>query len=162
MLGMWRTALGLAAGACIVGGGLAACGTANPVATASSASGTVVASPSRSELPHTSTSTSVVPSAASTLPATPSSTSGSTAPSGSAHFGRPGAELTLTGTVEAGVEASCLILRDEKTGRQVNLNGGNKDVRLGVRVTVVGRIRNDLMSFCQQGPIFVVSSATVR
>lgn len=65
--------------------------------------------------------------------------------------------------MQEGVEASCLLLKDEKTGLQVNLAGEKTAVvRAGARVTVVGRIRNDLMSYCQQGPIFVVSSVTAR
>ena len=33
-------------------------------------------------------------------------------------------------------------------------------VTLGARITVTGRIRTDLMSYCQQGAIFQVESAT--
>lgn len=55
----------------------------------------------------------------------------------------------------------CLLLTDEKTGRRVNLSGGNDAVvALGARITVTGRIRTDLMSYCQQGAIFQVESAT--
>jgi hypothetical protein len=73
---------------------------------------------------------------------------------------QPGGRLTLTGTVESGVEPSCLVLTDEKTGMRVNLTGGNRLVRVGARVTVVGQIRTDLMSYCQQGQIFEVLTAT--
>lgn len=72
----------------------------------------------------------------------------------------PGGRLTLTGTVESGVEPRCLILEDEKTGLRVNITGGNPLVRVGARITVVGQIRKDLMSYCQQGPIFEVITAT--
>ena len=72
----------------------------------------------------------------------------------------PGRRLTLTGTVESGVEPSCLVLKDEKTGLQVNISGSNRLVRAGARVTVVGQIRTDVMSYCQQGPIFEVIAAT--
>ncbi|MET3805709.1 hypothetical protein ABIB25_002713 [Nakamurella sp. UYEF19] len=73
----------------------------------------------------------------------------------------PGEQLTLTGTVEAGVERGCLILKDTATGRQVNLTSGDKNiVKVGAKVTVVGVIRKDMMSYCQQGAIFQVVRAT--
>jgi len=69
--------------------------------------------------------------------------------------------LTLTGTIETGVERGCLLLTDEKTGRKVNLTGGDKSiVKAGARVTVVGVLRGDMMSYCQQGAIFQVLRAT--
>ena len=72
-----------------------------------------------------------------------------------------GTRMTLVGTVEEGVEASCLILTDEKTGQRFNLTGGDKTVvRPGARVTVVGVVRTDMMSYCQQGHIFQVLKAT--
>lgn len=72
-----------------------------------------------------------------------------------------GGQLTLTGTVEPGVERGCLILRDTATGRMVNLTSGDKDiVKVGAKVTVVGVIRKNVMSFCQQGSIFQVLRAT--
>jgi len=70
-------------------------------------------------------------------------------------------KLTLTGTIEAGVEHGCLVLTDDRTKRRVNLSGGNQDiVKAGATVTVVGVIRGDMLSYCQQGPIFQVLQAT--
>lgn len=79
------------------------------------------------------------------------------------HLRRAGARVSLTGRVEAGVERGCMVLTDERTGLRVTLSGGQRAVvRLGARVTVVGRIRSDLMSFCQQGPILQVLTVTAR
>jgi len=72
-------------------------------------------------------------------------------------------QLTLTGTVENGVEHGCLLLADEKTGRKVNLRGGDSSIiKDGAAVTVVGVLRPGAISFCQQGPIFQVLQAKAR
>jgi len=75
-----------------------------------------------------------------------------------------GRQLTLLGTVEEGVEHSCLILTDRHTGRRFNLTGGDPHVvKVGATVTVVGIPRSDLMSYCQQGQIFqVLRASTAR
>jgi hypothetical protein len=68
--------------------------------------------------------------------------------------GGTGAPGTLTGTVEAGVEAGCLLLR----GYQ--LIGGPRDLlRPGARVRVTGRPAPRLMTTAQQGTPFVVERA---
>ncbi|KXK61793.1 hypothetical protein AWW66_11805 [Micromonospora rosaria] len=62
---------------------------------------------------------------------------------------------TLTGTVTAGVEPGCLLLDGYL------LLGGAKDVvKAGARVTVTGKVEEGMMTTCQQGTPFVVSSAT--
>ena len=70
---------------------------------------------------------------------------------------RPGAApsltLTLTGTVEAGVEANCLLL-----GGYLLLGGDRGVVRPGARLTVTGRPEPGLMTTCQQGVPFHVES----
>jgi hypothetical protein len=72
-----------------------------------------------------------------------------------------GARVTVVGTVEDGVEPSCLILTDEKTGRRYNVMGGDRAVvKIGARVKVVGVIRTDMMSFCQQGQILQALQAS--
>ncbi len=72
-----------------------------------------------------------------------------------------GQQLTLTGTIEEGVEHGCLLLTDTATGRRYNLTGGNPAIiKVGVKVKVVGVIRKDLMSYCQQGAIFQVLTGT--
>ncbi len=163
MVGMRRWVIGMA----IAAAGLAGCGTSADTGT------TPILSTGSSAPPAASASSTLpLPSLTSTLlPPPPSSPIGTTAPptaSGgttsmfaSPPSRKPGARLTLTGTVEAGVEASCLVLEDEKTGLRVNLTGGEKAVvRVGSRITVVGQLRNDVMSYCQQGPVFVVIEAT--
>lgn len=63
-------------------------------------------------------------------------------------------EMTITGTVTVGVEVGCLLLDGYL------LIGGDPDVvRGGARVTVTGRVDRDLMTTCQQGTPFVVTSA---
>jgi hypothetical protein len=61
---------------------------------------------------------------------------------------------TLTGTVTAGVEAHCLLING------FLLVGGDRSVlKPGARVTVTGRVDRDLVTTCQQGTPFVVTSA---
>ncbi|MGC5052632.1 hypothetical protein ACLQ2S_14385 [Micromonospora sp. DT48] len=63
-------------------------------------------------------------------------------------------EITLTGRVESGVEPGCLLLDGYL------LLGGPRDVLTsGASVTVTGRPDPTMMSTCQQGTPFVVSSA---
>lgn len=64
----------------------------------------------------------------------------------------------ITGRVAAGVEAGCTVLRTED-GQTYTLTGaaapspGSDDL-----VTLEGRVDPDLVSYCQQGPIFVVTA----
>ena len=70
----------------------------------------------------------------------------------------PPGEQTLSGRVEAGVEAGCLIMRTAK--ETYLLVGGDKSVvREGAQVTVRGRPAPDLMTTCQQGVPFQVTEA---
>jgi len=62
---------------------------------------------------------------------------------------------TLTGTVQAGVEANCLLLAGH-----LLLDGPPDVLTPGARVTVTGEVRADLMTTCQQGTPFLVRSAT--
>ena len=65
--------------------------------------------------------------------------------------------------MEKGVEPSCLLLTDDKTGLRVNLSGGDpKVVKAGADVTVTGVIAKGMMSYCQQGQIFQVQTATTE
>lgn len=67
----------------------------------------------------------------------------------------PSGTTTLSGTVQAGVEANCLLLDGYL------LVGGPRDVlTVGARVTVVGEVHAGLMTTCQQGTPFQVRSAT--
>jgi len=64
--------------------------------------------------------------------------------------------MTLTGTVSDGVEAGCRVLQSDQ-GTFVLI--GAVTVPDG-RVTVTGRRATDMMSTCQQGPLFEVLSAS--
>jgi hypothetical protein len=71
---------------------------------------------------------------------------------------RPAGEVTLTGTVRAGVEPSCLLLDAEDGGRYLLVGGERAELRPGTRVAVTGRVERDLLSTCQQGEPLVVAS----
>jgi hypothetical protein len=115
-------------------------GTAHP-------GGQVSATPSES---NGATPSSAVPSAV------PSS--GKVYPSPSRSSKQAPAELTLTGQVEEGVEADCLVMT---SGTQMyQLIGGDRHVvRPGNRVIVRGRPVPGLMTTCQQGIPFQVTEA---
>lgn len=72
--------------------------------------------------------------------------------------GKPsgGGTTTLTGTVTAGVEPNCLLL----DGHLLIFNDAAQkgSVRAGQRITVTGRPDEGLMTTCQQGVPFLVSS----
>jgi len=107
----------------------------------------VTPSPSGSELP--SPQQLPVPTA---LP--------STAASPGASPGASKEEVVLSGTVEmVGVEGGCRALRT--TGNKLyELKGGDPNVlKVGAQVTVRGRVRNDLMTICQIGPVLEVLSS---
>ncbi len=70
---------------------------------------------------------------------------------------QPLQELTLVGTVLAGVEAGCRVLQTDG-GTFVLV--GELSVVDGTRVTVRGTQSDNVMSHCQQGPIIEVSSLT--
>ena len=81
-------------------------------------------------------------------------------PSTAGSPGAPKDEVVMTGTVEmVGVEGGCRALRT--TGNKLyELKGGDTNVlRVGAQVTVRGKIRTDLMTVCQIGPVLEVISA---
>jgi hypothetical protein len=81
-------------------------------------------------------------------------------PSTAASPGASKEEVVLSGTVEmVGVEGGCRALR--ATGNKLyELKGGDPNVlKVGAQVTVRGRIRNDLMTVCQIGPVLEVISS---
>ena len=69
--------------------------------------------------------------------------------------------MEIEGTVEAGVEAGCLILT--ANGKTYNLVGGDPTVlKVGARVVVRGEEQPDLVTMCQQGiPFRVVEARAV-
>lgn len=94
-----------------------------------------------------------VPESAVASPAVPTASAG---PKGSAAPGM----TTLTGTVSAGVEPNCLLLKDG-TGDHLLITEDAKlrsALQPGAEVTVVGRSEPGLMTTCMQGQPFVVSS----
>ena len=67
----------------------------------------------------------------------------------------PSGEITVTGTVEAGVERGCVILRAGATVYQ--LVGQDPAIVAGAKVTVRGRPDPGLVTTCQQGtPLHVI------
>lgn len=99
------------------------------------------------------------PESATVSPAAPESPSAA-APSVSAAAG----ETTLTGTVTAGVEPRCLLLKDG-TGDHLLIVEDEKQrsaVQVGATVTVTGKTDEGMMTTCMQGKPFVVSSVAVN
>ena len=89
---------------------------------------------------------SVSPSSSPTPPSTPPPSPGAAG------------EMTLTGTVEPGVEAGCMLMR---SGDKLYLlvGGDRAVVKAGARVTVRGMPSPQLVSYCQQGEPFQVLEA---
>jgi hypothetical protein len=76
---------------------------------------------------------------------------------------RPAVEVTVTGTVRAGVEPGCLLLEDQAGGRFLLVGGERAQLTPGRRVAVSGRVDRGLLSTCQQGePLVVASIAPAR
>lgn len=88
------------------------------------------------------------------------STEPTTEPSG-AKPTATGAE-TITGTVEAGVEPGCLLLRDSKGSHLLFFDDAamRTDAAVGKKVTLTGRSAPTMMSTCQQGIPFIVTSVS--
>jgi hypothetical protein len=64
--------------------------------------------------------------------------------------------MTLTGEVQEGVEAGCLVMKSDS--QTYLLVGGDRQlVRPGNRVTVRGRPDPNMITTCQQGTPFVVA-----
>ncbi len=70
---------------------------------------------------------------------------------------QPPGEVTLTGTVRAGVEPNCLLLDAEDGGRYLLVGGERAELQPGSRVAVTGRVDRDLLSTCQRGQPLVVA-----
>ncbi len=105
-----------------------------------------------------STSSGTVPSAASSVEATQSPGPGVTKPV------KPlGSTTTITGTVAAGVEPNCTLLKETGGGTHLlvfsdeTLRASAKE---GSTVHVTGTPQPGMMSTCQQGEPFLVSSVT--
>ena len=69
---------------------------------------------------------------------------------------KPPAEITVTGTVEAGVERGCRIFRTADVIYQL-VGSADPRIQAGARLTVRGRPDPALMTTCQQGtPLRVI------
>ncbi|MDI6098275.1 hypothetical protein QLQ12_06625 [Actinoplanes sp. NEAU-A12] len=91
-----------------------------------------------------------------TVSATASASAAAPAPKASAAAG----ETTLTGTVTAGVEPNCILLKDG-AGDHLLIVQDEKlrsSLQVGAQVTVVGKAEPGMMTTCMQGEPFVVSS----
>ncbi|GAA0475081.1 hypothetical protein Ade02nite_41090 [Paractinoplanes deccanensis] len=124
------------------------------VLAAGCASSDPAAAPAEAPAPSPSTS----PSEVIDLPVPTAKTSG---PAGEPTSGRPGAGAkTITGTVTAGVEPNCLLLSDSTGSYLLVFDDAamRQDAQVGRKVTVVGRAAEGMMSTCQQGTPFVVTS----
>jgi hypothetical protein len=72
---------------------------------------------------------------------------------------KPGAAMTISGTVEAGVESGCLVLEHEGTVYGIFGDFDATVVYAGATVTLQGNVDDGIMSTCQQGTPFVVEDA---
>jgi hypothetical protein len=73
---------------------------------------------------------------------------------------KPGSSsMTISGTVEAGVEAGCLVLEYEGTVYGIFGNYDSSVVYAGAEVTLTGAVDDGMMTTCQQGTPFVVEDA---
>ena len=68
--------------------------------------------------------------------------------------GKPGDTMRLVGTVSPGVEGGCHLLSSDGTTYQ--LVGGGGAVVDGQEIEVLGTVRADLLTTCQQGVPFLV------
>jgi hypothetical protein len=129
----------------LTGGLLAGCGPDGGTATSASPS------PSASE---PSASAGPGPGNASGEPA-PTATAPAQPPAGSS---AATSDISVTGQVEQGVEAGCLLLRTD--GKSYLLVGGDRNIlKAGSTVTVRGHVITGTMSHCMQGQPFQVSEA---
>ncbi|MDN3240146.1 hypothetical protein [Glycomyces tritici] len=72
---------------------------------------------------------------------------------------KPGSSMTISGTIEAGVESGCLVLEHEGTVYGIFGNFDSSVVYAGATVTLQGKVDDGMMSTCQQGTPFVVEDA---
>ncbi|HEX5201842.1 MAG TPA: hypothetical protein VFW27_18085 [Actinoplanes sp.] len=67
---------------------------------------------------------------------------------------------TITGTVEAGVEPNCRLIKDGAGSHLLFFDDSSlkAEAPVGRKVTVTGRSEPKMMSTCQQGIPFIVSA----
>ncbi|WP_051326208.1 hypothetical protein [Glycomyces tenuis] len=69
------------------------------------------------------------------------------------------AVMTITGTIESGVESGCLVMTYNGTVYGIFGQYDKSVVYAGAEVTLHGHLDPGMMSFCQQGTPFVVEEA---
>ncbi|WP_018351283.1 hypothetical protein [Longispora albida] len=117
-----------------------------------SASPTTAVTVTSSASPSSPSSSSPKPSAPGATPSKPPAATvapGVTPPP-------PKGEKTITGTVEAGVEQGCTLLKTSFE-TYLLLGGDRTHIREGARITVRGTAKPDLLTTCQQGVPFQVA-----
>jgi hypothetical protein len=97
---------------------------------------------------------SPTPSSSPSAPASPSPVSSSSASSSSASSSE-----TISGTLSAGVEPHCLILRDATGSHSIYFHDESlrPQAPAGAHVTLVGHPEPGMMTTCQQGEPFIVT-----
>jgi len=71
----------------------------------------------------------------------------------------PTGEITVTGTVVAGVEAGCKVLQSPQGNYLLIAQGATAaQLQVGETVTVRGEVKPDMVTVCQQGTPLVVTS----
>jgi hypothetical protein len=77
---------------------------------------------------------------------------------GSPRKGGSPAQVTVRGSVVAGVEAGCMLLKADDGQSYLLLGGDRTALASGGRMEVVGRLAVGVASYCQQGTPLQVSS----
>ncbi len=96
---------------------------------------------------------------AATLTTPQEQTDMSTQPPGT---GTPGETVTLSGTLQSGVESGCVVLVDAEGAVLANLVDLDvSGAQIGADVEVTGSFNPDLMTTCQQGQPFEVTDFRV-
>jgi Protein of unknown function (DUF5818) len=67
-------------------------------------------------------------------------------------------EVTATGTLRAGVEPGCMLLKADQGPVYLLVGGDRGQLREGERVQVSGQLAPDLLSTCQEGQPLLVRS----
>jgi len=104
-----------------------------------------------------SSETSAPPSSSSPASSAPGS---SASPAPSLEPSESGVAETLTGTVEAGVEANCKLIRDDAGNHTLYFDDPSLKAKapVGKKVTVTGHSKPSMITTCQQGTPFIVTS----
>lgn len=129
---------------------LTACGTSTPNAPATT-SASVASSSANSPAGTSPGATSAGETSA-----------GGTSAGGTGLSGSAAGTTTLTGTIEAGVEAGCFVLEGKDGTVLANLLGVDSvTTPVGAVVEVTGTFEEDMMTTCQQGKPFSITTIEV-